>query len=127
MGASSRRRLQLLFGVGVDHDDLRQGIVDVVVVILAPLEERVDWNRDGADSDRPEEGGHPARAVVANDEHTLLAPQAKVEEGAGGAGDQPGKIAVGQVAGGGVDRDLGGAAGLEVAFEQVDADVVPLR
>ena len=98
-----------------------------MVIVLASLEEWVDRDGHRADADRAEEGGDPARGVIAGDEDALLAPHAQVEEGAGGAADELVEVTVGDVASGGVDGDLGGAAGGEVALEEVDGDVVPPR
>jgi hypothetical protein len=94
-----------------------------VVVVLASLQEGVDRNGDGADSDRAEEGGHPAGGVIADQEHALFASDAEVEEGPGRAVGELEEVGVGEVTGGGVDGDLGGAGG-EVALEEVGANVV---
>ncbi len=86
----------------------------------------VDGDGDGADADRAEEEGDPAGGVVAGEQDALLAADAEVEEGAGGAAGEEVEVAVGDVGGGGVDRGLGGPAGGEVAFDQVGGDVVPV-
>src|SRR5438876_2943582 len=121
------RRRELFLGVGVDDHDPGQRVFDEVVIVLASLEEGIDRYRNRTDTDRAEEGGDPARGVVAGDEDALLAPHAQVDEGAGGAAGQLVEVAVSDVAGGAVDGDLGGAAGGEVALEEVGGDVVPLR
>ena len=94
-----------------------------MVVVLAALEEGVDGDGDCADANRAEEGGDPARGVVAHEQDTLLTADAEVEEGAGGPVGQLEEIGVRDVAGGGVDGDLGGPGG-EVALDQVGANVV---
>src|SRR5207245_9106980 len=60
---------------------------------------------------------------VTRDQDALLAPDAEVEEASGGAVGEVEEVGVGEVRGGGVDGDLGGALG-EVALDQVGAHVV---
>src|SRR5207253_4433137 len=123
-GCTIRGGPQFFLGVVVYHHDPGQRVVEVVVVVLASLQERVDRDGYGADTDRAEEGGDPAWAVVAGDQDALLAPDADVEQGAGGAAGELVQVAVGEVGRDGVDGDLGRAAGGEVALDQVGADVV---
>src|SRR5262249_36187309 len=102
---------ELLLGGGVDDDDPGEGVVDEVAIVVGALKDGVDGDGDGADADRPEEGGDPAGAVEAADEDPFFAADTLGQEGAGGSVGEPGKVAVGDISGRGVDGDLGGAAG----------------
>src|SRR6266545_5302391 len=95
-------------------------------VVVAPLEQRVDRDGNGPDADRAEECGDPTGRVVASDQHPLLAADSEIEEPAGGGVGQLEEVAVRDLAGGGMDRDLAGALG-QVPLEQVGADVVAIR
>src|SRR2546422_634042 len=88
------------------------------------LEEGIDGYRNRTDTDRAEEGGDPAWGVVAGDQDAFLTSHSQIEEGACGAAGQLLQVAIGRIARGGVDGDLGGTAGGEVALEEVGGDVV---
>src|SRR5207247_5951997 len=112
-GCTIRGGPRLFLGVVVYPHDPGQRVVEVVVVVLASLQERVDRDGYGADADRAEEGGDPAWAVVAGEQDALLAPDADVEQGAGGAAGERVQVAVGEVGRHGMEGELCGAAGGE--------------
>ena len=97
-----------------------------MVVVLGALEQRVDRNRYRTDEARPQEGRDPTGTVEGDQEHTFLAPHAKVEERLRRAAGQGAQLGVGDLATRVMDGDLL-APTLEVAAEQVGGDVVSVR
>ncbi len=78
VGRAVGGRAQLLLRVDVDDDHARQRILDVVVVVLGTLEDRVHGDRDGADAYAAEKGGGPAWGVVSDQQDPLLASYAEL-------------------------------------------------
>ncbi len=126
-GGSVHRGLELLLGIGVDDDHPGKRVLDEVVVVLAALKQRIDGHRHGSEAYRSKKGGNPTGSVVADDEHPFLTPDAEVVQLVRGTARELEQVSVGDVFGGGGNRELVRTPGVEVALEQVGADVVALR
>jgi len=117
-GRPGDRPAHLLAGHRVDNDHAGERVGEVVVVVLAPLQQRVDRHRNGADPDRAPEGGHHRRRVVQGKQDPLLSPDAELLEAPSRRAGKTVQAAVGDRAARPVDGDLIAPARLQVAVEE---------
>src|SRR5712692_259762 len=119
--------LQFLLRGAVDDHDAGERVLDVVVVVLGTLQERVDWNRHRPKSNRTQERGHPARAVVSDYENALLPFDTKLAESPSRPACEAEELSVPGAAPSRINRHLVAAAGVQIAVEEVGGDVVAVR
>jgi hypothetical protein len=109
---------------GIGHQRRLGPAVSHHVRVVVGSEQGVDSDRHDAGIQRTEKGDRPFVAVVHQQQHAFLAPQARGQQRGGHAADAIGQLAVAQAAMVVDERGLGGAAG--VAHDQVLREVEAL-
>ena len=114
---------QQLFG----HDQQPGPAVVEHEAVIVLGHQRVDRHRHDARLDRAEEGGRPIDGVEQADEDALLAADAERAQHVAEALDALGKLAIGPAAARIDKGEFAGAAGIEIALENIGGEIVVAR